>query len=112
VELRDRHGLSQAELAHRAGTTQQAISRLERGGVSPTVAMLEHLAAVCGERLSVGTAPREVPFDPDQLAAQASLSMAERLELASSWNQLATAITGSAARALDRGLADSRPSGR
>ena len=48
-ELRARHRLSQAQLAYRAGTSQQAISRVERGVVSPSVAFLERLAVVCGE---------------------------------------------------------------
>jgi transcriptional regulator with XRE-family HTH domain len=38
-------GLSQAELAERAGMTQSAISRLEAGGTVPTIGVLERLSA-------------------------------------------------------------------
>jgi transcriptional regulator with XRE-family HTH domain len=101
-ELRARHRLSQAELAYRAGTTQQAISRIEHGRVSPTVEMLARLAAAAGEELVLDSKPREVPFDSDQLAAQGASSMAERLERALSWNQFAGEITAAGARARER----------
>jgi transcriptional regulator with XRE-family HTH domain len=100
-ELRARHGLSQAALAFRAGSTQQSISRIESGRVSPTVAMLEPLAAACGEVLVLDAIPRDVPFDDTQLAQRAKLPMSERLELALSWNRFAGEIAGKALRALD-----------
>jgi transcriptional regulator with XRE-family HTH domain len=37
-------GISQAELASRAGTTQTVISRLEGGSVTPTLPLLHRLA--------------------------------------------------------------------
>jgi transcriptional regulator with XRE-family HTH domain len=83
-ELRARHGLSQAQLAYRAGTSQQAISRIERGVVSPSIVFLERLAAVCGEELVLDAHAREVPFEEAQLAEQAAMPMADRLVLASS----------------------------
>lgn len=101
-ELRARHRLAQSELAYRAGTTQQAISRIEHGRVSPTVEMLARLAAAAGEELVLGSRPREVPFDADQLAAQSGSSMAERLERAMSWNRFAGEVAAAGARARDR----------
>jgi transcriptional regulator with XRE-family HTH domain len=98
--LRARHGLSQAALAYRAGTTQQAISRIELGQVSPTVDMLARLAAACGEELVLDARPRGVPFDDAQLGEQARLGMSERLELASSWNRFAGEIRGTALKPL------------
>ncbi|MDQ6817513.1 MAG: helix-turn-helix domain-containing protein [Actinomycetota bacterium] len=47
-ELRARHRLSQLALAYRAGTTRQALSRIEQGRASPTVEMLARLAAAVG----------------------------------------------------------------
>lgn len=85
TELRARHHLSQLALAYRAGTTQQAISRIEHGRVSPTVEMLERLAGAVGEELVLDARPREVPFDPNQLATASASPMAERLERALSW---------------------------
>lgn len=101
--LRERHGLTQGQLAYRAGTSQQAVSRIEAGHVSPSIALLERLAACCGEELVLDSRPREVPFDGAQLAEQASMSIAERLQLASSWNRLAGELTGIAAKALSDG---------
>jgi uncharacterized protein len=57
-ELRARHQLSQSALAYRAGTTQQAVSRIEHGRVSPTVEMLARLAGAVGEELVLDARPR------------------------------------------------------
>jgi hypothetical protein len=101
-ELRARHGLSQLALAYRAGTTQQAISRIEHGRVSPTVEMLARLAAAAGEELVLDAKPRDVPFDPDQLAAAAASPIAERLERAMSWNRFVGEVAAAGARARER----------
>jgi transcriptional regulator with XRE-family HTH domain len=98
-ELRARHGLSQFALAYRAGTTQQAISRIERGRVSPTVEMLARVAAAVGEELVLDSRPRAVPFDDDQLAAAGASPIADRLERAMSWNRFAGEIAAAGARA-------------
>jgi transcriptional regulator with XRE-family HTH domain len=60
---RRRAGLSQRELADRAGTSQPAIARLEQGRASPTFATLERLAAAAGFALRVELVPRP-PSDP------------------------------------------------
>lgn len=46
--LRERTGLTQAELAKRMGTTQSSIARIESGGSMPTVEMLARLATGVG----------------------------------------------------------------
>jgi transcriptional regulator with XRE-family HTH domain len=51
---RRRHGLTQAQLAARARTSQAAISRIERGLVSPSVATLAQLLDLMGEELVLG----------------------------------------------------------
>jgi len=51
--LRETAGLSRQELADRAGISESAIARLERGQASPAVATLELLAKGLGLRLSV-----------------------------------------------------------
>lgn len=101
-DLRARHGLSQAALAHRVGTTQQAISRIEHGRVSPTVDMLGRLAAATGEEIVLAARPRGVPFDDDQLKAAAASPIAERLERAMSWNLLAGEVAAAGGRARER----------
>lgn len=51
-------GMSQVELAERAGMTQSAISRLEAGGTVPTIAILERLAAALNADLVVTLTPK------------------------------------------------------
>src|SRR5215204_3698464 len=44
-------GISQAELAHRAGVTRQAVSAIEAGKAAPTMAVALRLARVLGRRV-------------------------------------------------------------
>jgi len=55
AHARETAGLTQAEVAERAGTTQPAIARLEagRGGV-PSLDLLNRVASAVGLRLTVG----------------------------------------------------------
>ena len=58
--VRDRRlalGLSQVELATRAGMTQPALSRLEAGGVIPTIPLLDRISAALDADLIVQIAP-------------------------------------------------------
>jgi ribosome-binding protein aMBF1 (putative translation factor) len=50
-------GLSQVELAARAGMTQPALSRLEAGGVVPTIPLLERISIALDANLIVEIAP-------------------------------------------------------
>jgi transcriptional regulator with XRE-family HTH domain len=50
-------GLSQTELAARAGMTQPALSRLEAGGVVPTLPLLDRIAAALDADLTVTLSP-------------------------------------------------------
>jgi ribosome-binding protein aMBF1 (putative translation factor) len=50
-------GLSQTELATRAGMTQPALSRLEAGGVVPTIPLLERISIALDAELIVDIAP-------------------------------------------------------
>jgi ribosome-binding protein aMBF1 (putative translation factor) len=50
-------GLSQAEVAARAGMTQPALSRLEAGGVIPTIPLLDRISAALDADLIVEIAP-------------------------------------------------------
>ncbi|HZC52178.1 MAG TPA: helix-turn-helix transcriptional regulator [Mycobacterium sp.] len=50
-------GLSQTEVANRAGMTQPALSRLEAGGAVPTIPVLERLAAALNADLIVTLTP-------------------------------------------------------
>ncbi len=81
-----RHGLSQASLARRAGTSQAAVSRIERGLEAPTHARLAQLLLALGERPVLGSEPLAPRPDPAELAAALRLSPTERLREAASWN--------------------------
>lgn len=48
IELREKHGLTQAELAERCGIDQADISRIERGSTSPTARTLQRIADALG----------------------------------------------------------------
>jgi ribosome-binding protein aMBF1 (putative translation factor) len=48
VALRERAGLTQAELAERTGIDQGDLSRIERGSTSPTARTLQRIAEALG----------------------------------------------------------------
>jgi HTH-type transcriptional regulator/antitoxin HipB len=50
-------GITQTELAERAGMTQSAVSRLEAGGMTPTIGLLDRVAAALDADLVVAIAP-------------------------------------------------------
>ncbi len=79
-EARKRHGVSQKDLARRAGTTQSAISRIERGGVSPTVETLSELLYLLGEDLVLGAEPTDSGIDRSLIRANLALSFQERFD--------------------------------
>ena len=55
VELREKQGLTQAQLADRSGIDQADISRLERGATSPTARTLQRVADALGADLRLVT---------------------------------------------------------
>ena len=57
AEARRLAGLSQRELAERAGTSQPAVARLEQGHSSPSLATLERLLAAAGFALRLELVP-------------------------------------------------------
>jgi predicted transcriptional regulator len=88
-QTRRRLGISQRTLALRAGTDQAAVSRIERGEVSPGVDTVERLLAAMGEELKLEATPMERHHDPVHMRATMERTPAERLQLAISWNRLA-----------------------
>jgi transcriptional regulator with XRE-family HTH domain len=78
-QSRESLGLTQAEVAGRAGTTQAAVARVERGGVSPTVRTLQRLLAAAGHELALAARPAQSGIDESLIARQLRLSPAERL---------------------------------
>lgn len=79
-EARERHGLTQQQLAIRARTSQAAISRIERGLVSPTVETLEKLLAMVNEELVLEARELDWGHDPSLNRGNLALSVDRRLE--------------------------------
>ena len=56
---REELGWSQRQLAERAGMTQPGVARFEAGGTTPTLPLLERLAAALGLTVTVSLAPAD-----------------------------------------------------
>lgn len=99
-EAREQQGLSQRRLALRAGTSQDAISRIERGVEAPTLERLAQLLLALGRRSVLSVEPLDGPVPQPELAATEAMLPSERLREASSWNRLASrlAVAGEQAR--------------
>jgi transcriptional regulator with XRE-family HTH domain len=79
-QARERHGVSQKQLAARASTTQSAISRIERDKVSPSVDTLRELLYLLGEDLTLNVEKRDSGIDRTLNAERLKLTPSERLE--------------------------------
>jgi transcriptional regulator with XRE-family HTH domain len=98
-ERRLAHGLTQSQLALRAGSTQAAVSRLERDEISPTYDNLTRLLAVMGEEPRIAAHRQDSGFDRARLRSLRERPAEERLLLAISWNRLAGQVAAAGDRA-------------
>jgi transcriptional regulator with XRE-family HTH domain len=80
-EARRRAGLSQRELAERAGTTQSAIARLETGASTPSLDTVTRLVRLCGFDLEVALVERD-GSDWTQARRLLALTPGQRLDRA------------------------------
>jgi transcriptional regulator with XRE-family HTH domain len=62
IRLRLQRGLSQEELARKAGTGQSNISRLERATINPSLRFLQKVAEALGAEIEI----RFKPFEASQ----------------------------------------------
>ena len=53
LDARYKKGMTQAEIAHRAGTTQSAIARFEAGHTNPTLEFASRLSRAVGAKLEI-----------------------------------------------------------
>ena len=58
MDVRNRAGLTQAQLARKMGTTQPVVARLESGRTRPSMRTLDCLAEATGSRLRISFEPR------------------------------------------------------
>jgi transcriptional regulator with XRE-family HTH domain len=77
---RARHGLTQAQLAARARTSQAAISRIERDLVSPSVATLAQLLDLMGEELVLGAESIDYGHDRTLIQQNLGRSVDDRID--------------------------------
>lgn len=78
-EARLRGGLTQAELAALAGTTQSGIARWESGRTSPSLDDIRRLVRLCGFDLEVAIVPHD-DSDISQAERLLPLTAQERLD--------------------------------
>lgn len=92
---RERSRISQRELARRAGTSQAAISRIERGLEQPTFERLEQILAGLGWRPVLELEPIAVhDAEPRRLREQAGIDLGIRLEGGLNWIETANELLG------------------
>jgi transcriptional regulator with XRE-family HTH domain len=82
---RRRHGLTQAQLAARARTSQAAISRIERDLVSPSVATLATLLDLMGEELVLSSEAIDYGHDVTLIRENLKLTPEERIRRQAAW---------------------------
>src|SRR5918998_1215062 len=99
-ERRLRHGLSQRRLAHRAGTSQSAIARIESGREEVTWSRLRLLLLVMGEQPVLESQPLPGRYDAWDVLEQRGLPPETRLANGLAFNKLGgeLAAAGRAAR--------------
>lgn len=78
-EARRRAGLTQVQLAERAGTTQSGIARWESGRTDPSLEDVRRLIQLCGFDLEVAVVPYD-GSDRAQAERLRDLSPQERIE--------------------------------
>jgi transcriptional regulator with XRE-family HTH domain len=86
-EARKRHGLTQRQLAVRARTSQAAISRIERGLVSPSVDTLAELLWLMNEQLVLDAEPVNWGHDLTLNESNLALSPEARIRRQASWSR-------------------------
>jgi transcriptional regulator with XRE-family HTH domain len=82
---RRRRGLSQAQLAERAGVSQSVVSDYERGRRDPTLTTLRRLVEATGERLRVDSALPASDLPPPRDAEESGRRLVDVLLLADAY---------------------------
>jgi transcriptional regulator with XRE-family HTH domain len=100
-ERRLAHGLSQRELAYRAGTSQPAIARIETGDEDITWKRLRAVLAAMGDEPVLESKRLRSRYDPHLLVLERAMSPAARLASGINFNRFGSelAIGGAKVRA-------------
>jgi transcriptional regulator with XRE-family HTH domain len=97
-DARHRHGVTQKQLAARARTSQAAISRIERGNVSPSVGTLATLLDLLGEELELAARPIDYGHDPTLNERNLRMTPAQRIDHGADFANFTMRTRGAAAR--------------
>jgi transcriptional regulator with XRE-family HTH domain len=93
-QARIRHELSQKELAIRAGTTQSAIARIERGRTSPSIRTLTTLFQAMEEDFVFGARPRDWGIDLTLNQANLGHAPTQRVERGLGFSDVVREVRG------------------
>jgi len=83
--------MSARDLAHASGVSPSTVTRIERGGMNPTVTMLERLLDAAGNRLGIVVTPHTIRPTLDALRSR-------RQDIVESFGASNVRIFGSVAR--------------
>jgi transcriptional regulator with XRE-family HTH domain len=97
-QTRQRHHLTQAQLAARARTSQAAISRIERDVVSPSIATLATLLDLMGEELTLDAEPINYGHDRTLIQQNLQRTVTERIDFGTSFANFVQRNLGAANR--------------
>jgi transcriptional regulator with XRE-family HTH domain len=100
---RERKRLSQRRLALRAGTSQSAIARIERGDEEVTWPRLRALMLAMGEEPVLSSRPAPSRYDAGDLLRDRSMSPESRLTNGIAFNEFATELALAGRRAKKAG---------
>jgi transcriptional regulator with XRE-family HTH domain len=100
-ELRIQHALSQRELAYRAGTSQSAIARIERGDEDITWKRLSSILAAMGDRPILDSARLPYRYELGDLMRDRAMSPEARIANGIRFNRFGSemALAGAKAKA-------------
>lgn len=98
-ERRTAHGLTQRELAYRAGTSQSAIARIESGDEDITWKRLRSVLAAMGDEPVLEAKRLPHRYDLHDLVRERGMSPEERLASGIAFNRFASELSQAGARA-------------
>jgi predicted transcriptional regulator len=101
-ERRLHHGLSQRELAYRAGTSQSAIARIELGDEDVTWTRLRSILSAMGDEPVLDSKRVASRYDFDDLMNDRAMAPETRLSNAVSFNRFISELRLAGARARAR----------
>lgn len=96
------HGLSQRELAYRAGTSQSAIARIELGDEDVTWTRLRSVMSAMGDEPALDSKRLASRYDFDDLMNDRGMTPEARLANAVSFNRFSSELRIAGAKALAR----------